>query len=109
MISRRRSLLLAAMLTLGCLGAIHCAWSDAADQVLVVQNANSPTSKAIASDYARRRGIQHIISITCPDSALDPLQETIDFTTYLRHIEKPVREFLDNHAEINFIVLTKGV
>ena len=80
-----------------------------ADRVLVIRNENSPTSRGIADDYAKRRGIHNLLSIRCQDSALISSNETIAFTAYLRDIDKPIRDYLGAHANIDFIVLTKGI
>src|SRR5687767_4133396 len=41
-----------------------------AERVVVVRNADSPTSCAIADDYAERRGVSHVVTVRCPDSAV---------------------------------------
>src|SRR5438105_2073180 len=104
MSSQREFLLLVAIQTLALFATSMPARGAQVDRVVVVQNENSPISKAIAKDYVRRRGMRNIVSIKCEDSALDPLFETIDFTTYQRDIEKPLRAFLASHAGIDFIV-----
>jgi uncharacterized protein (TIGR03790 family) len=80
-----------------------------ADRVLVVCNEKSPISKSIADDYMKRRGIKNVAYIACPDAAVNTNAETISFTDYLANIEKPLRETLSKHPEVDFIVLTKGV
>src|ERR1700684_4477574 len=52
------------------------------DQVLVVFNANSPVSCAIANDYARKRNVKNMLSIQCQDSALNTKNETITWAAY---------------------------
>ena len=79
------------------------------DQVLVVFNANSPVSCAIADDYARKRNVKNMLSIQCQDSALNAKSETITWAAYTQSIENRVREYLEAHTNIDFIVLTKGV
>ena len=79
------------------------------DRVVVVRNEKSPVSKAIADDYARRRGVYSIVTVSCQDSAADAHDETIGFAAYKREIEAPLRAFLADHPGIDFIVLTKGV
>lgn len=78
-------------------------------EVLVVFNANSPISKAIADDYAARRHVKNILSIQCPDSAVSRRNETIPLAAYTEQIEAPIRKYLLAHPRIDFIVLTKGV
>ncbi|MGA2065433.1 MAG: TIGR03790 family protein [Thermoguttaceae bacterium] len=78
-------------------------------RVLVVRNENSPVSRAVADDYACRRGIPAVLSVRCPDSAASPENETISYATYQAAIEKPLRGLLSTRTGIDFIVLTKGV
>jgi uncharacterized protein (TIGR03790 family) len=82
---------------------------DAAARVLVVRNENSPVSTAVADDYAKQRAIQNVVSVRCPDSAANSGNETIAFPVYEKSIEKPIRAFLAAHANVDFIVLTKGI
>jgi uncharacterized protein (TIGR03790 family) len=79
------------------------------DQVLVVFNATSPVSQAIADDYARKRNIKHLFPVQCQDSALNTENETITFAAYTQSLENPIREYLATHTNIDFIVLTKGI
>ena len=80
-----------------------------AGEVLLVYNADSPISTAIAKTYAGRRGITKIAVIHCADSAVSAASETISLADYEGKIAGPVRKFLARHPEINFVVLTKGV
>lgn len=79
------------------------------DQVLVVVNTASPTSRAIAADYVRKRQIKNILPVKCGDSALNPENETLAAADYTALIEQPVRAYLASHPQIDFIVLTKGI
>ncbi len=79
------------------------------DSVLLVFNANSPISQAIADDYAARRHVKKIVSIQCQDSAVATRNETIRLAGYEEQIEAPIRKYLRAHKGIDFIVLTKGV
>jgi uncharacterized protein (TIGR03790 family) len=79
------------------------------DSVLLVENANSAISKAIADDYAARRHVKNILSIQCQDSAVATRSETIRLALYEEQIEAPIRKYLTTHKGIDFIVLTKGV
>jgi uncharacterized protein (TIGR03790 family) len=79
------------------------------DEVLVVINNNSSTSRAIGTQYAQKRHITNILNIECIDSSLRQDNETIDFTAYLQEIETPLRSYLASHPQINYIVTTKGV
>ena len=83
--------------------------ADMAGRVVVVRNGKSPISKAVADDYAKRRGVHNMVTVTCQDSAANANAETIAFAAYQKEIEAPLRTFLDGHAGIDFIVLTKGV
>jgi uncharacterized protein (TIGR03790 family) len=80
-----------------------------ADRVLVVRNDTSPVSRAVADDYAKRRGVRNVLTIACQDSAADANAETITFAAYQKEIESPLRALLAAHPGIDFIVLTKGV
>jgi uncharacterized protein (TIGR03790 family) len=79
------------------------------DEVLVVSNANSPISMAIAKDYAAKRGVTKSVVIHCADSAVSAANETISLANYTSQIAAPIGAYLKQHPEINFIVLTKGV
>lgn len=80
-----------------------------AGEVLLVYNADSPVSRAIAKDYAGKRGIAKTVAIHCADAAVSNVHETISLADYEHEIAGPVRKFLSHHQEINFFVLTKGV
>jgi uncharacterized protein (TIGR03790 family) len=79
------------------------------DEVLLVVNENSPASKSIAGDYAKKRRIKNILSIRCRDSAASAPNETMTLAEYSESIESPIRTFLAARPNIDFIVLTKGV
>ena len=79
------------------------------DEVLLVANANSPISQAIAEDYAAQRKITNRLTVQCQDSAISTKNETIPLPLYQQAIENPIREYLVAHTNIDFIVLTKGV
>lgn len=79
------------------------------DHVLVVENANSPTSMEVSQYYRKKRGIKKVISIRCPDSALDAANETLEYAAYLEAIEKPLWDYLSKDTKIDYIVLTKGI
>ena len=80
-----------------------------ADEVLVVYNADSPISKAVAEDYAAKRQAKNILAIHCVDAAVSSNNETISQATYTTAIENPIRVYLSSHSRVQFIVLTKGV
>jgi uncharacterized protein (TIGR03790 family) len=82
---------------------------DRADEVLVVYNDNSPISRAIADDYAKKRNVTNVIAIRCVDSAVNRKNETIPLAVYRKCVLRPIKTYLANHREINFIVLTKGI
>jgi uncharacterized protein (TIGR03790 family) len=90
-------------------GMSNNAASHTSAEVLLVYNANSPISVAIAKDYAARRGVTKSVVIHCADSAINAANETISLADYTGQIEAPIRAYLKQHPEINFIVLTKGV
>src|ERR1700722_16138327 len=86
-------------------------WARASDvdRVVVVRNESSAISRAVAEDYSRRRGVSNIVSVRCPDAAVDVLDETIDVNEYEKDIESPIRSYLLVHPRVDFIVLTKGI
>ena len=92
-----------------CLTAAHASDLHTSAEVLLIYNADSPISTAIAMDYAAKRRVTKSVVIHCADSAVSTANETIPLADYQREIAGPVREFLTHHSEINFIVLTKGV
>ncbi len=100
-------LLLLSVSILNCRSAYG--WGHSSAEVLLVYNADSPISTAIARDYSSRRGVTKIVRIQCADSAVNTANETISFADYKSRIAGPVSIFLAKHKEINFIVLTKGV
>jgi len=79
------------------------------DQVLVVFNADSPVSQAIANDYASKRKVRNLLPVHCQDSALSTRNETMTPAAYAQTIEVPIRVYLAVHTNIEFIVLTKGI
>jgi len=79
------------------------------NEVLVVYNANSPISTAIAKYYIAKRHIKNVVPVRCIDSAVETDSETIPIADYTEQIAAPVSEYLADHKKINFIVLTKGV
>jgi uncharacterized protein (TIGR03790 family) len=99
-----RLLFLISLLTASAAPAIH-----SPGEVLLVYNSNSPASSKIAGYYKAKRGITNVIAISCPDSALNQINENISLANYTSQIEKPIRNYLSSHAGINFIVLCKGM
>ncbi len=79
------------------------------DVVLLVCNGNSPVSKAVADDYANKRKVKNVLAIQCVDSALKTANETVPLDVYTESVEKPIRDYVSKHSEIQFIVLTKGI
>lgn len=79
------------------------------ERVLVVENADSPTSVQISSAYRSVRSVKNRCIIFCQDSAKDAGKETIDYASYRKQIEQPIRDALKDHPEIDFVVLTKGI
>ena len=79
------------------------------NEVLVVYNANSPISTAVANDYAQKRMVTNVISVNCADSAISSNNETISISDYTSKIATPISQYLASHSNVNFIVLTKGV
>jgi len=61
-----------------------------AAEVLLVFNADSPVSSALAKDYAAKRGVTKTIAIHCADSAASTGNETISLANYNSQIAGPV-------------------
>jgi uncharacterized protein (TIGR03790 family) len=101
--------LLLALISHGTLHAANASPAHSPKEVLLVYNANSPTSTAIAKDYEGKRGVTNIVVIHCADSAVSSKNETIPLAGYNSQIAGPISSFLARHPGINFIVLTKGV
>jgi uncharacterized protein (TIGR03790 family) len=78
-------------------------------EVVVVYNADSPVSTAIARDYTSKRNVTNLVAIHCIDSAVSTKNETISLADYNSRVAAPISSFLAGHKGINFIVLTKGV
>lgn len=79
------------------------------DEVLLIENADSPASREIADDYAAKRRIRNRLTVHCQDSAQKTENETISLQNYEEQIEAPVRKYVRSHSKIQFIVLTKGI
>jgi hypothetical protein len=83
-------------------------------RVLVIANRNSPVSLRVAQYYMERRSIphDHLFTLDLPDSSLYPSLESIDYSTYKNHVEKPIRDFLHRRGltdRIRYLVLTRGI
>jgi len=61
-----------------------------ANEVLLVYNAGSPVSTAVAKYYKSKRHITNVVGVKCIDSALSSDNETIDFSDYSTQIAKPI-------------------
>jgi uncharacterized protein (TIGR03790 family) len=109
MIFRKLSKVLPCFLATAGLVSSHTALAHTPQEVLVVYNANSAISTAVAEDYAKRRGVHQMLAIRCEDSAVKTANETISIEQYTTQIEQPVAAYLKQYPQINFIVLTKGV
>jgi len=108
-VTRRVFLRLASMFLCGLASVPARAQRHSPREVLVVYNASSPISTAIAKDYAAKRGVTSLLAIRSADSAVSTANETISIELYTRQIAQPVHAYLATHHQINFIVLTKGV
>ncbi len=102
---KRLSWLLAAIAAASC-GVARAATPS---EVLLVMNAESPTSEALGHDYRVMRGVQNVLRVHCVDSALSRNNETMSAADFDAQIRQPVTSYLATHPGINFIVLTKGV
>jgi uncharacterized protein (TIGR03790 family) len=82
--------------------------AQSADQVLVVINKRSLTSREIGTYYVRRRGIP-LANVCTIDTEV---QESVLRPVYTAQIEAPIGLFLKSHGfgeKILYIVLTSGV
>jgi uncharacterized protein (TIGR03790 family) len=78
----------------------------APSHVLVVENTDSPDSRAIGDYYMQKRKVPpgNLCQITCPTT------EECGAQDYQEKIQAPVKSFLaKNRLEVDFIVLTKGI
>lgn len=78
-------------------------------RVVVLRNLDSAASCAIADDYARRRGVPHVLAVHCQDAATSPTAETAAYADVRAAIEDPLRAWLAGHPEVDTVVLTKGI
>jgi uncharacterized protein (TIGR03790 family) len=79
------------------------------ERTVVVVNGNSPVSMAVAADYMKLRGVRQKVVVHCQDSATSAANETITYKSFQPTVEAPLRTYLSKHAQVDFIVLTKGV
>jgi uncharacterized protein (TIGR03790 family) len=80
-----------------------------AQEALLVINDSSPTSISIGENYSELRHVTNVVHVRCIDSALKQDNETIGYADFKADIETPIHSFLQQHAKINYIVLTKGI
>lgn len=78
-------------------------------EALMVTNDSSPTSVTLSKEYAALRHVTNIVHVRCIDSALNQDNETIAYSAFTTEVEGPIRRFLHQHPEINYIALTKGI
>lgn len=84
------------------------------ENVLVVQNGNSPTSLRIAAYYMAARSIPagNLVTIFTADSSNNQSAELITPSDYQNLVEQPIRDYLSSHSLVNkiqYIVMTKGI
>lgn len=82
--------------------------------VLVVQNGDSPMSARIAAYYMFKRSIakKFLATIYTADSSTSSANESISPDDYIEKIHNPIREYLAKNGltdKIKYIVLTKGI
>jgi len=77
--------------------------------MLVVVNADSPTSVDLAADYMKKRGTTAKVVVHCQDSSSTAANETIAYPAFRDSVEAPLRAYLIHHPKIDFILLTKGM
>jgi uncharacterized protein (TIGR03790 family) len=94
-------------------GTFEAVWGQRAvvspSEALLVVNDSSPTSVALGKEYVNLRHVQNVVHVQCIDSALNENNETIQHSDFVSEIERPILNYLKNHAQINFILLTRGV
>jgi uncharacterized protein (TIGR03790 family) len=73
------------------------------ERVLVVENRKSALSKRIADYYSKKRKILNRLTLDCTTS------EEVSETDFETQIFNPLKEHLDDHPEIEFVVLTKDI
>lgn len=89
-------------------GLICSSVNSGPGNVLVVINANSPDSIAVAKYYAAKRAIagKYLCKIHCPTD------EQIADEVFVKSIREPIKEYLTSSGlkdKIDYIVLTKGI
>jgi uncharacterized protein (TIGR03790 family) len=89
--------------------AALCLAPSLESRVLVIENSASPASMEIGEDYRARRHVKNLLKVICPDSGLNPANETLAYPAFRESIEQPLRACLLRHPGIDFIVLTKGI
>jgi uncharacterized protein (TIGR03790 family) len=107
MISSVRNFVLVITATIAICVPVHAQRKPS--EVLLVYNAASPISTAVAKDYEAKRHIKNVVAVQCIDSAVKTENETISISDYTAQIAGPVSRYLSKHKKIDFIVLTKGV
>jgi len=108
----RRHVLLILVLLVMCRGSSSATGKP--ENVLVVQNSNSPTSMSVAAYYAAARNIPagNLVSVNTVDSSSLSTNEIMTYANYQSQIETPIWNYLIEHGLTNviqYIVLTKGV
>lgn len=108
----RRHILLILVLLVMCRGSSFATGKP--ENVLVVQNSNSPMSMSIAAYYAAARNIPagNLVSVNTVDSSSLSTNEIMTYANYQSQIETPIRSYLISNGLTNviqYIVLTKGV
>ncbi|MEM4633958.1 MAG: TIGR03790 family protein, partial [Candidatus Anstonellaceae archaeon] len=72
--------------------------------VLLVSNANSTESLAIADYFARKHGVSHQLQVSLP------LSDGIKFSELQEGLILPLKRYLDSsNSQINYIVLSKDI
>ena len=108
LLPRRPSCLRPAFLALLLLAYGGVASAQTGANILVVANASSPDSLALAGEYAASRGVppEQVVRLTLP------LADDVEFTAFQREIQVPLASWLASRGlqdRILYIVLVKGV
>lgn len=73
------------------------------NRVLIVENSNSTISHQIADYYSKKRKVSNRFKISCST------KEEIPQSEFASKILVPLKKHLNEHPEIEFVVLTKGI
>jgi uncharacterized protein (TIGR03790 family) len=79
------------------------------ERVLVVRNVSSGAGRAVAQHYLQRRGLDRVLDVNLPDAAAETRWETVPYGMFRDRLQVPVTSWLQEHPEVDYVVLTKGI